>query len=62
MNRFDIGVVVVTFVALGLIAIIRSVVAPLVRYRVGRYRLEARSMASAKLAEEHRHEVEDATR
>jgi membrane protein YdbS with pleckstrin-like domain len=61
MNRFDIGVVVVTFVALGLIAIIRSVIAPLVRYRVGRYRLESRPMASANLGQEHRHEVEDAT-
>ena len=38
MNRFDVGVVVVTFVVLGLIAVIRNVVVPIVRLRVSRYR------------------------
>lgn len=41
MNRFDIGVVVVTFVVLGVAAIIRNVVVPIVRLRARNYRLAA---------------------
>jgi len=38
VSRFDIGVVIVTFVALALIAVIRGVLVPVVRLRVANYR------------------------
>ena len=64
MNRFDIGVIVVTFVALGLIALIRNVVAPIVRYRIARRRIALQSMAPPAIAEADGHDLElgDGTR
>ena len=54
MNRFDVGVLVVTFVVLGLIAIIRRVVVPIVRYRITRYRLASHATLSAAIPEADR--------
>ena len=64
MNRFDIGVVVVTFVALGLIAIIRNIVAPLVRYRISRHRLPSHAIFPTPIPQEDRRQldVEDASK
>jgi hypothetical protein len=58
MNRFDIGVVVVTFVALGVSAIIRYVVAPVVRYRIAHNRLAPRATQSAAILKADRGDVD----
>ena len=58
MNRFDVGVVVVTFVALALIAIIRRLVVPIVRYRITRDRLASHATLSAAIPEADRRNVE----
>jgi len=57
VSRFDIGVVVVTFVALGLVAIMRNVVVPFVRYRVTR-RLASHSTPEAAIPEADRRSLE----
>lgn len=51
MSRFDIGVVIVTFVALALVAVIRTVVVPVVRLRVASYRQASRTSDPSNVSE-----------
>lgn len=51
MSRFEIGAVIVTFVALALIAIIRTVVVPVVRLRIANYRLGSRASDPSDVSE-----------
>jgi hypothetical protein len=58
MTRFDIGVVVVTFVIFGVAAIIRNVVVPAVRYRTRRYRLPSSAKPAAAIPRAHRRHLD----
>ena len=58
MTRFDIGVVVVTFVALWLAAIIRNIVAPIVRYRVARDRLPSHTKFPSAIPHDDRRQLD----
>lgn len=51
MSRFDTGVLIVTFVALALIAVIRGVVVPVVRLRVANYRQASRASDPRNMSE-----------